>query len=424
MGLFTPQWKIDAQNLVMRTNYKKLVVSDQQLLRALNMFVDGNMKVISDCTRLINETVNPDVFFSRLDTLFERVQLLCSLESINGSLFTQSPTDQLRIVRQKLPQTFDDLINRCWLDAQNKACSLKTSSAKQARFDKLFLSLDLYRTRMNPQNIDLITNLKSKVPDLVNCLVSDDKPIQHKPKQLQDSTADISKLNIIPDINLARALFASIRLGDTIPAKYKKQIERIQRECTTQQMTARMVVALCGEPSDIGGLELVSEACSWAGADYREKTILWTQKLLDLAGEFSHIEKSRRNAFRASILVRLGQALEGEYRFDEAMKAYQEAGMINPEYSPYALLADLLVKMGRFDDAVASLEAFKSKSAAGNSYPYPCLTDTKELVREYENQKRQYEQDIIHSIDLKTADILEKKARGYVFKPRKKKQAE
>ena len=127
------------------------------------MFISGNSKVIADCVRLVNNTEVPSVFFSRMDTLLERADLISKLESINPKLFIGSPSAQARTIRNNMASSIDAMINRYWDRTKTAAAKLRTEAARVRKFDAFFSIINQYEHRMYPQNRMLLEKLKRTV---------------------------------------------------------------------------------------------------------------------------------------------------------------------------------------------------------------------------------------------------------------------
>lgn len=166
MGLLTPRWKIEAQNLTYRLDESRFVISDKQLTASIKMFVSGHMKIVKDSQKLVNETKKPAIFFGRLDTLVEHAEQLCKLDAIKPGLLKPSPTPQLRTIKEKLPTSIDEMIDRCWKETKAASAGLKSDKAKRNKFEKLFAELDKFDSRMYSGNREKIKQLKAEVDRL------------------------------------------------------------------------------------------------------------------------------------------------------------------------------------------------------------------------------------------------------------------
>lgn len=226
--------------------------------------------------------------------------------------------------------------------------------------------------------------------------------------------------NNTPDLRLANALLNS----HNVPDDLKQRADEIHEASISHQYVCREAVSLCGEPKDIAGLELISEASEWSGAAYRPQTIYWTQKLLDAAGDFLHIEERRRSIYHAGILLRLGKALEMEYRLTEALDAYTQANAIDPCFCYSVYVSGVLVKLGRFDEAVAVLQAAKCYCEAAYDRSYPILCDEDWYIENHNKYKQMQVDDELAMLDKRIEDVKAKQARGYKYKPRPKANAQ
>lgn len=96
----------------------------------------------------------------------------------------------------------------------------------------------------------------------------------------------------------------------------------------------------------------------------------------------------------------LGRRYERRYLFEEARKAYQRALDLEPigTYSVISL-GNVLIKMGKIDEAIQLLKDYKKT----------------EFYKENDDVSKR-------SIRNRLVEYQDKKARGYVYKPRKKKE--
>ena len=71
------QW----QNVIMKDSPNELIMSEQQLKAFSQQQAANDLRIINDCGTLIETTVNPDVFFMRLNLLMEKTEHLVRLET-------------------------------------------------------------------------------------------------------------------------------------------------------------------------------------------------------------------------------------------------------------------------------------------------------------------------------------------------------
>ena len=82
------QW----QKLLMPDITDDFIMTEQQLKKLTAQQAENDLRIIKDCTKLVESTLKPDVFFMRLNLLLEKAKHLASLEMylpISGT----SPTD-------------------------------------------------------------------------------------------------------------------------------------------------------------------------------------------------------------------------------------------------------------------------------------------------------------------------------------------
>lgn len=98
MGLFSFGNKyVELQNIVLKINEKKMVVSKNELISAVNLYISDRTRIIGDCVRLINTTKKPDIFLKRFEMLKDNSKELEKIEKFE--LFKRPyPSEQLQTI--------------------------------------------------------------------------------------------------------------------------------------------------------------------------------------------------------------------------------------------------------------------------------------------------------------------------------------
>lgn len=116
------------------------------------------IKQVNESANLVNNTKNPDTFFSRYEFMIEKVNDLISIQKYL-KFKGDKPTDMLRQINDKKINTINDFIDRYYSDILEQINKLKTDKAKQKRIDKFYSSLVPYFDQMEKENIDKIDKL-------------------------------------------------------------------------------------------------------------------------------------------------------------------------------------------------------------------------------------------------------------------------
>lgn len=223
---------------------------------------------------------------------------------------------------------------------------------------------------------------------------------EKKSKQNASHGSSFSKPSVTEysPVFIAEQLMRSIALGGSVHPNLQSTIDQIRRECGSQGKIAARAADLIAEPSTSREYSIKSLACEWAGASYRQETIKWTLKWIETECEDSLDDSSwypgctPQQSRLATGYERLAKAYEGEYMFEEALAAYQKAWKIRTNAYHYInMIARVYTKMNRIDDAIALLK------------------NTPLIEGELKQSRNEH---------LK--ELKEKKAKGYVYKPRKK----
>ena len=150
------------QKLVIPGSGDRLVATEKQLKEVTMQQAQDDLRIIKDCLKLIESTLNPDTFFMRLNLMVEKARHLCELEKYMSfsNISTMDAYDEIMHDYQKAISKF---LFRYFSDTFDKAESLKTENGKRNRYKKFYDSLQKYYCFMNQENIDFIESKYSSV---------------------------------------------------------------------------------------------------------------------------------------------------------------------------------------------------------------------------------------------------------------------
>lgn len=157
VGLFGKSKKelLAWQKIVLYNSPDKLIMSEKQLKQISYQTAQNHIRIIQDCIRLIRNTTNPEVFFSRLELLKKHGKALAALEpyiAYSGA----SPTAALEEVILREQEAIYNFIVRYYENVFDKAAALKTEKAKKRQFQKFYDSLQNYYDRIDERSIRYI----------------------------------------------------------------------------------------------------------------------------------------------------------------------------------------------------------------------------------------------------------------------------
>jgi len=146
---------LEWQALVTGEQSDRLAMNEQQLRNASNQQAQNDLRIMNDCKKIIESTLDPETFFSRLNLLVEKGEHLCKLEeyiSFSGA----SPSAALSEIKAEYQEAIRQFLIRYFCDTFDKAEALKTQNGKNGRYKKFYDSLQPYYSVMNADNIDYI----------------------------------------------------------------------------------------------------------------------------------------------------------------------------------------------------------------------------------------------------------------------------
>lgn len=125
------------------------------------------LRIANDCADLIENTINPKVFFDRYDLYLEKLALLseaqkCKAIKVKGENLIQKYS-QMSTLEKRVSAT-NEFIDRFWRDTCAKANTLKTEKEKNNRYQNFFDSLSEYNERMPEECIEYYAYIFNNAP--------------------------------------------------------------------------------------------------------------------------------------------------------------------------------------------------------------------------------------------------------------------
>ena len=125
---------------------------------AAEMMAPQWMKILVESRDIVNRTTEPDVFFSRYDTVKEKAEQLASISKY-VKFKGMKPAEVLLQVTEQEDAATRDMVLRCFQKAMLNAEKLKTEKGKLGQFEKFQSSLEPYFFRMSDENARLVQDL-------------------------------------------------------------------------------------------------------------------------------------------------------------------------------------------------------------------------------------------------------------------------
>lgn len=125
---------------------------------AAEMMAPQWVKILVESRDIVNRTTEPDVFFSRYDTVKEKAEQLASISKY-VKFKGMKPAEVLRQVAEQEDAATRDMVLRCFQKAMLNAEKLKTEKGKLGQFEKFQSSLEPYFFRMSDENARLVQDL-------------------------------------------------------------------------------------------------------------------------------------------------------------------------------------------------------------------------------------------------------------------------
>lgn len=158
MGLFNWGKKAELlrwQKFVLADSPDRLIMTEKQLRDATVRRAKRDLEIADDCSRIVQTTTKPSVFFSRLSLFKDKVTDLKECEkyiSFTGA----SPSAALAEVLEKEQECVFQFLKRYLIETLDKADAAKTAAGKLGKFNKFHESLQPYYSQISEDNIEYI----------------------------------------------------------------------------------------------------------------------------------------------------------------------------------------------------------------------------------------------------------------------------
>lgn len=209
---------------------------------------------------------------------------------------------------------------------------------------------------------------------------------------------------------LAYNLFMSLGVG-TVDSEYIDAVMYQKSFCNSREDELFRIINLIGYPETVKEKYTFAYAYYWLGSKYCTQAITFLCEYIKsgclpdkgkrYVPEFDMYVESKHNL--ACAYHDLGVSCERNYQFEDAMKCYIKAAKLQPYYSHhYVFIARLCAKLNNLDRGIRIL----TKVIESNEY--------------YQKSKFTETHDFKNAIEIELRDLINKKERGYVYRPRKK----
>ena len=146
---------LELQKIVVENSPDELICSESQLKALANEKAENSYRIMNDCSNILQETTDPEVFFEKLQLFITHCDTLVALEKYI-SFSGVSPTDlQNTLIREK-QDVIKEFLVRYFNKVLDKADNLKTPKGKSNQYQKFYDSLKPYFAEMDADNIDYI----------------------------------------------------------------------------------------------------------------------------------------------------------------------------------------------------------------------------------------------------------------------------
>lgn len=200
--------------------------------------------------------------------------------------------------------------------------------------------------------------------------------------------------------------------------QFSKESMKIIKHAKNKDDILDKAIELCVNAKEPAAYLNIAEAYRLKGTKYRSEAIKYYNKFLENPVFMKTNKKYAIQAYQnittenielSNVYMNLGNAYEGQYDFEKALKMYKESQKIDPSNQIiYCCIARVYSKMNKLDESINILRKAKSSK-------YYKINATTILNKVYKDDT------FAKVIDSYLKDYEDKKERGYIYRPRKKK---
>lgn len=152
--------KIALQNYV-STPHSNLVMSDKELERAANTYLNKCRREMERCLLVLGKADTPKLYFQKLNDYKEIKKDIEGLRNVwIGTFSVKFLTEKEAI------NLTNDMIDRYWHVCKEKSINASSEKSKKNAFHSFFDTLDLYSRYLTKENVNLISSYRSKFQDM------------------------------------------------------------------------------------------------------------------------------------------------------------------------------------------------------------------------------------------------------------------
>ena len=114
------------------------------VMKEIQGICEGISRQISDSVKIIDSTYKPDIFYSRIDFVKDRLAYLCKIEKIDASIFKERPSAILKKVDKAFMKNDLDFWKRYFDRAFDDAAAKKTKDGQAKNMSKSLETAEQY----------------------------------------------------------------------------------------------------------------------------------------------------------------------------------------------------------------------------------------------------------------------------------------
>lgn len=157
---------INWQNAVMESKSDKLYANVRQLESATIQIVSDSIRIFDDSSNIVNSTIKPDTFFSRLDLAKEHLVHLKSIEpyidKVKAISVNQSMSELYAEFVKNEDSYIESFLYRSLQAVSEKADGMKTEKGKGNQYKKYYESMQPFMHKLNATHHQIITEACAK----------------------------------------------------------------------------------------------------------------------------------------------------------------------------------------------------------------------------------------------------------------------
>ena len=163
---FGVAWIKKSKQVRLETNSSTRINTENTVPELTYTQAENCLRILNDCSEILQSTCDPDVFFSRLNLMWEHIQRIQGLSL--RITFSPSPDEIEKAFVEDKDEVVYDFLVRYFNETETHAEQLKTEKGKKNCYQKMFDTLSEHLDQLSEENLQYIQCKKQNLETILD----------------------------------------------------------------------------------------------------------------------------------------------------------------------------------------------------------------------------------------------------------------